>query len=145
MSNLARAIALASEAHVDQREKSGAPYIMHPLRLMLRMNTETEMIVAVLHDVIEDTPWTFDQLRAEGFSEQVIEALDCVTRRSSETYEEFVDRARDNAIARKVKLADLEDNMDLRRLPDLTPKSLDRMKKYHDAWLSLRAVERVTP
>jgi (p)ppGpp synthase/HD superfamily hydrolase len=145
MSNLARAIALAAEAHVDQREKSGAPYIMHPLRLMLRMNTETEMIVAVLHDVIEDTRWTFDLLRAEGFSEEILNALDCVTRRSSETYEEFVDRSRDNAIARKVKLADLEDNMDLRRLPDLTPKSLDRMKKYHDAWLSLRATERVSP
>ena len=145
MANLARAIALASQAHVEQREKSGAPYIMHPLRLMLRMETEAEMIVAILHDVVEDTPWTFDQLRNEGFSEEVIAALDCVTRRSTETYEQFVDRARDNAIARKVKLADLEDNMDLRRLPDLTPKSLDRMKKYHDAWLSLRAAERVSP
>lgn len=145
MANLARAIALASQAHVEQREKSGAPYIMHPLRLMLRMETEAEMIVAILHDVVEDTPWTFDQLRNEGFSEEVIAALDCVTRRSTETYEQFVDRARDNAIARKVKLADLEDNMDLRRLPDLTPKSLDRMKKYHDAWLSIRAAERVSP
>lgn len=145
MANLARAIALASEAHVDQREKSGAPYIMHPLRLMLRMHTEPEMIVAILHDVVEDTPWTLDRLRAEGFSEEVIQALDCVTRRSTETYEEFVDRARDNTIARKVKLADLEDNMDLRRLPDLTPKSLERMKKYHDAWLALRAAERVSP
>ena len=145
MANLARAIALASQAHVEQREKSGAPYIMHPLRLMLRMETEAEMIVAILHDVVEDTPWTFDQLRNEGFSEEVIAALDCVTRRSTETYEQFVDRARDNAIARKVKLADLEDNMDLRRLPDLTPKSLDRMTKYHDAWLSIRAAERVSP
>jgi len=145
MANLARAIALASEAHVEQREKSGAPYIMHPLRLMLRMQTEAEMIVAVLHDVVEDTPWTLDQLRAEGFPDEIIQAIDCVTRRLDETYEQFVDRARDNAIARKVKLADLEDNMDLRRLPDLTAKSLERMKEYHDAWLSLRAAERVSP
>jgi (p)ppGpp synthase/HD superfamily hydrolase len=145
MSTLARAIALASEAHLDQREKSGAPYILHPIRVMLRMDTEAEMMVAILHDVIEDTPWTFDQLRQEGFSEEVIEALDCVTRRSTETYAEFVDRARHNPLARKVKLADLEDNMDVRRLPDITAKSLDRLKKYHEAWLSLRATARVSP
>jgi len=145
MSNLARAISLAAAAHIDQREKSGAPYILHPVRLMLRMDTEAEMIVAVLHDVVEDTPWTFDQLRREGFSEEILAALDCVTRRSTETYAEFVDRARDNPLARKVKLADLEDNMDLRRLPEVTAKILDRMKMYHEAWLSLRSFERVSP
>jgi (p)ppGpp synthase/HD superfamily hydrolase len=145
MATLARAISLAAAAHVDQREKSGAPYILHPIRLMLRMDTEAEMIVAVLHDVVEDTPWTFDQLRTEGFSEEVLAALDCVTRRSHESYADFVERARHNSVARKVKLADLEDNMDLRRLPDITEKSLQQMKKYHDAWLSLGAGRRISP
>jgi (p)ppGpp synthase/HD superfamily hydrolase len=138
MSLLARAIAIAAQAHVDQREKSGAPYIMHPIRLMLRMNSETEMMVAILHDVVEDTPWTLDQLRQEGFPEEVLEAVDCVTRRSTETYAEFVERARYNPVARKVKVADLEDNMDIRRLPDVSDKSLERLKKYHEAWRSIR-------
>ena len=140
MSTLARAIAIAAQAHQEQREKSGAPYIMHPIRLMLRMNTETEMMVAILHDVVEDTPWTLEQLRQEGFSEEVVQAVDCVTRRSTETYSEFVDRARDNPVARKVKIADLEDNMDVRRLPDISDHSLERLKKYHEAWRSLRDV-----
>jgi (p)ppGpp synthase/HD superfamily hydrolase len=141
MSTLARAIALASEAHVDQREKSGAPYILHPIRVMLRMSTETEMIVAVLHDVVEDTPWTLEGLRGEGFSEEILAALDCVTRQPNETYAEFVERARDNLVARKVKLADLEDNMDVRRLPTITDKSLERLKRYHEAWRSLSTAE----
>ena len=141
MSTLARAIALAAQAHVEQREKSGAPYILHPIRLMLRMDSEPEMIVAVLHDVVEDTPWTLDQLRAEGFSEEVLAAVDCVTRRATETYAEFVERARHNPVARKVKLADLEDNMDVRRLPEVTDHALERLKKYHQAWLSLRTAE----
>jgi (p)ppGpp synthase/HD superfamily hydrolase len=141
MSTLARAIAIAAEAHVDQREKSGVPYILHPIRIMLRMSTEAEMMVAILHDVVEDTPWTLDQLRKEGFPEEVVEAVDCVTRRETESYVEFVERARYNPVARKVKLADLEDNMDIRRLPDVTEKSLDRLKKYHQAWRSLQKSE----
>ncbi|HEV2687243.1 MAG TPA: HD domain-containing protein [Bryobacteraceae bacterium] len=141
MSTLARAIAIAAQAHVDQREKSGAPYIMHPIRMMLRMDTDAEKMVAILHDVVEDTPWTLDQLRTEGFSEEVVEAVDCVTRRHTETYAEFVERARYNPVARKVKIADLEDNMDIRRLPNVSDKSLERLKKYHEAWRSLRDVQ----
>ncbi len=141
MSTLARAIALASEAHVDQREKSGSPYILHPIRVMLRMNTETEMIVAILHDVVEDTPWTLESLRKEGFSEETLAALDRVTRRPDENYAEFVERARDNPVARKVKLADLEDNMDVRRLPTITDRALERLKRYHEAWRSLNTAK----
>jgi (p)ppGpp synthase/HD superfamily hydrolase len=139
VSNLARAIALAAEAHVEQLDKSGAPYILHPIRMMLHMSSEAEMIVAILHDVVEDTPWTFDRLRAEGFSEEVIAALDGVTRRPEETYEEFVGRAETNPIARKVKLADLEDNMDLKRLGEsLSEHAVERLKRYHRAWQFLR-------
>jgi (p)ppGpp synthase/HD superfamily hydrolase len=139
VSNLARSIALAAEAHVEQLDKSGAPYILHPIRMMLHMSSEAEMIVAILHDVVEDTPWTFDRLRAEGFSEEVMAALDGVTRRPEETYGEFVARAKTNPIARRVKIADLEDNMDLKRLGEsLSEHAVDRLKRYHKAWQFLR-------
>src|SRR6185503_15040426 len=105
------AIRLAVEAPHGQRDKVGQPYILHPLRVMFRLTTEAEQIVGVLHDVVEDTKYTFDDLRRLGYSEQILEALDGVTRRESESYEEFVLRSKKNPIARKVKLADLDDNM----------------------------------
>ena len=97
-----------------------------------------EKIVAILHDVVEDTPWTLDALGVEGFPADLLEALDSVTRREDETYEQFVDRAAANPIGFSVKLADLEDNLDFRRLPALTPADHDRMERYHRAWLKLR-------
>ncbi|HEX6293200.1 MAG TPA: hypothetical protein VFZ66_28720 [Herpetosiphonaceae bacterium] len=133
MATLGRAIAIAAQAHQDQIDKAGAPYMLHPMRMLMRMSTETEMIVAVLHDLVEDTDWTFEQLREEGFAEEVIEALHCLTRQAHETYEAFIERASTNPIARSVKLADLEDNMDLRRIDTVTDKDLERLKKYHRA------------
>src|SRR5215469_14471918 len=115
MSNLERAIAIAVEAHKGQKDKSGAPYILHPLRVMGRVNSNVEKIVAILHDVVEDTKWTFDDLRREGFSESIIQSIDCVTKREGEAYEDFVKRSASNPLAKRVKIADLEDNMDLRR------------------------------
>jgi (p)ppGpp synthase/HD superfamily hydrolase len=138
MAMLGKAIAIAAQAHQDQYDKAGAPYILHPLRMMLRMSSETEMIAAVLHDVVEDTDWTLEQLRQAGFAEEVVQAVECVTHRDHETYDEFVARVRTNVIARKVKLADLEDNMDMRRLGTLTEKDTQRLHKYHRAWLALR-------
>jgi (p)ppGpp synthase/HD superfamily hydrolase len=137
MNLLEKAIGIAVEAHRGQVDKAGAPYILHPLRMMTKMSTENEMIVAILHDVVEDTPWTLDRLRQEGFPEVVITALDCVTRRPNETYEEFVTRAAANPMAKKVKRADLEDNMDLRRIEEITPKDLERIERYHRAWQAL--------
>ena len=137
MSHLERAIRLAVEAHQGQKDKAGVPYILHPLRVMFGMRAETEMMTAVLHDVIEDTEWTLDTLREEGFPEQVLEALDRLTRRDEESYEAFIDRVKDNPIARSVKLADLEDNMDIKRISNLTEKDSDRLAKYHRAWLTL--------
>jgi (p)ppGpp synthase/HD superfamily hydrolase len=134
MSTLARAIAVAAQAHVDQQDKSGAPYILHPLRMMLRMDTEAEMMVAVLHDVVEDTDWSIDKLRSTGFPEVVLTAVESVTHREGESYDDFVARAAANPIARKVKRADLEDNMDVRRIDDLADRDLERIKKYHRAW-----------
>src|SRR5262245_16241097 len=141
MATLGKAIAIAAQAHQDQYDKAGAPYILHPLRMMLRMSSETEMMAAILHDVVEDTDWTLDQLRQAGFPEEVVQAVECLTHRDREIYDEFIARVRTNAIASKVKLADLEDNMDMRRLRTLTEKDAERLYKYHRAWLALRQVE----
>jgi (p)ppGpp synthase/HD superfamily hydrolase len=137
MATLDRAILIAAQAHLGQRDKSGAPYILHPLRIMMRMESEAAMIAAALHDVVEDSDWTIEQLRGEGFSEEVLEALDCLTRRDGETYDEFVARAQANSIARQVKIADLEDNMNVKRLGEMTSKDLARIEKYHRAWRAL--------
>ena len=93
-----------------------------------------EQIVAVLHDVIEDTHWTSNDLRREGFPDDILQALDCVTERKGESYDDFLTRAASNPIARRVKLADLEDNMNVRDLPQVTPKDAQRLSKYIMAW-----------
>jgi (p)ppGpp synthase/HD superfamily hydrolase len=136
MSSLAIAIGVAVEAHKDQLDKSGQPYILHPLRVMFRCEGETARTVAILHDVIEDTTVTVDDLRNLGFSDEVLAALDCVTKREGESYADFVERTAANPIARQVKLADLEDNMDLRRLPsaDLSDRAVERLNRYIAAW-----------
>jgi (p)ppGpp synthase/HD superfamily hydrolase len=132
------AILLASEAHHGVMDKSGQPYILHPLRVMFQCETQAERIVAVLHDVVEDTDRTFDDLRNMGYSEEVLAALDCVTKRDGESYEQFVERAAANPIARRVKIADIEDNMDVRRLPNIGPKDWERTTKYLAAWKRLK-------
>lgn len=111
--NLTDAILIATRAHRTMVDRAGKPYILHPLRVMLRMDTETERIVAVLHDVVEDTWVTLDYLRHErGFSDEVIEALDALTRREGEPYFDYILRVKANPLATKVKLADLADNLD---------------------------------
>ena len=137
MATLERAIHLASEHHSGQVDKAGHPYILHPLRVMLQVKTVDERIVAVLHDTIEDTSLTLEDLQQEGFSAVVVEAIQCLTKKPHEPYEQFIDRIKDNALARRVKQADIRDNMDLSRLPAVTEKDLQRMKKYHIALKNL--------
>lgn len=134
--SLEDAIALAAEAHRGQVDRVGQPYVLHPLRVMLRLDSEEARIVGVLHDVIEDTPLTLDRLREAGYPEEVLRALDSVTRRDGERYEDYVERAAADPIGRQVKLADLEDNMDPRRLatpPHPTPEESARHAKYRAA------------
>jgi (p)ppGpp synthase/HD superfamily hydrolase len=138
MSTIERAIAIAAEAHTGQVDKAGEPYILHPLRVMLKMNTNAERIVAVLHDLIEDTNWTLDELRAEGFPEEIVAGVEAMTHGPNEAYEDYVLRAGRNAIARQVKLADLEDNSDLSRIPHPTEKDHARIEKYRRAFALLR-------
>lgn len=133
MSSLERAVAIAAEAHAGQLDKGGAPYVLHPLRLMLQMETVEERIVAVLHDVVEDSDWTLERLRGEGFSPAVVEGVGAVTRRENEEYEEFVLRAARNPIGRGVKLADLRDNCDLGRIASPSGKDHKRVAKYERA------------
>lgn len=131
MNTLERAIAIAAEAHAGQVDKAGAPYVLHPLRLMLRMSSIDERIVAVLHDVCEDCPeWTFDRLRKEGFPDHVIESLQSVTKRDGEDYDTFVRRAGANPIGRRVKRADMIDNMDLSRIAAPSEKDFQRSERY---------------
>lgn len=139
MSNLENAIELAVKAHRGQKnKKSGETYILHPLRVMMAMDTEEEQIVAVLHDVLEDTDTTEHDLFKIGFSDRVIEAIKSVTRRENESYMEFINRANENEIGRKVKIADLKDNMNWDRILEPTEKDVQRMQKYQKAYYELR-------
>ena len=136
---LERAIAIAEKQHAGQVDKAGRPYMEHPLRVMQAMSNDAERIVAILHDVIEDTDFSLDQLAAEGFPGYILEALDAVTRRDSETYEAFVARAATNPIGRRVKYADLQDNADLARIAAPTAADIARTEKYHRAMAQLGA------
>lgn len=139
MPTLEDAIALAVKVHRGQVDKYGRPYILHPLRVMFGLEGEVAQIVGVLHDVIEDSDVTFEDLRQMGYSEEVIEALDGVTRRHSESYEVFVERSLQHPLSRRVKQADLEDNMDLRRLDsELTERDFERLKRYRRAWQKIQ-------
>ncbi|MDM8356564.1 HD domain-containing protein [Pandoraea communis] len=133
MSTLERAIVIAAEAHAEVKDKGGSPYILHPLRVMALMDSDDARIVAVLHDVVEDSHWTLDALREEGFSEAVLAGIDAVTRRTGESYDDFVQRAGCDEIGRKVKIGDLLDNSDLSRIPTPTDRDRQRQAKYKRA------------
>ena len=138
MSTLERAIEIATKAHQGQFDKAGRDYIGHPLRVMEMGKAEEEKIVGVLHDVIEDTDWTFEKLAEEGFSQEIISALRCVTKLSeNENYDDFIDRVKKNPLAVAVKINDLTDNMDIRHLPYLSDKDVKRLKKYLKAYKRL--------
>ena len=137
MSDLQRAIEIAVSAHKGQLQKNGLPYVLHPLSLMQSVRSVNAKITAVLHDVVEDTAWTMEDLETEGFSQRVLAALDCLTHTPEESYEEYISKIRTNPLAREVKLADLQDNMNIRRIPELQPKDLKRLERYHQAWNTL--------
>nr|MBN2277438.1 GTP pyrophosphokinase [candidate division Zixibacteria bacterium] len=143
MSTLDKAILIAAQAHQGQIDAYGEPYILHPLRVMMRMSSEPEKIVAVLHDVIDKTDWTLQDFRIEGFSDEILEALDCLVKRSYETYEDFIKRTRVSSLAVRVKIADLEDNLDMTRLDDLTEEANNNLARMHRAWKELTGIKKV--
>ncbi|OTG65245.1 HD domain-containing protein [Acinetobacter silvestris] len=130
MSIIEKAIALAVQKHAGQVDKGNQPYILHPLRLMLKMKTPEQQIVAVLHDILEDTDTTVVDLISLGFSQEVIEAIQALTKKENESRIEAAYRAVKNPIARTVKLADITDNMDLTRIPHPSAKDLLRLEEY---------------
>ena len=136
--NLEKAIQIAVEAHAGTKDKGGKAYILHPISVMMRDETEEEKLVAILHDVVEDTDWNFDEVRKEGFSETVIEALETVTKYSEEEdYDDFIQRSLKNDIGRKVKIADLRENLDVTRIGELNEKDIERINKYKRALKTL--------
>ena len=135
---LAKAINLAMQAHEGQIDKAGMPYIGHVMRVMQAGRTMDEKIVGVLHDIVEDTTWTFEALLAEGFPAHIVDALRCVTKlHDNEPYEAFIERVKSNPLAVAVKINDLTDNMDIRRLADITDKDAIRLRKYLKAYREL--------
>ena len=128
-----QALKLCFEAHKDQVDKSGLPYVFHPFHLAEQMQDENTTIVALLHDVVEDTEYTLEDLRAMGFGDEVMEALSYMTHDPAVPYMEYVARIRENDIARRVKLADLRHNSDITRLDSIDQKALDRVAKYAQA------------
>lgn len=147
--NLEKAIKIAVEAHTGQVDKGGNPYILHPLRVMLSLNSEEERIVGVLHDVVEDCEgWTWERLREQGCSDEIIEALKSVSKTPEEEkqfkkmddpnekldhYLEFIKRAKFNKIGRNVKAADIKDNLDISRIDEITESDIDRLNRYKAA------------
>ena len=133
MSSLDKAILIACQAHTEQVDKAGQPYIMHPLRLILKFDNDIERIVAVLHDVIEDSNTTTDDLYHYGFCKEVIDAINCLSKRDDEAYDDFILRISKNSLAAKIKIEDLKDNLNLVRINCIGKKDLARVVKYHKA------------
>lgn len=128
------ALELAVEKHKNQTDKAGNPYILHPLHVMENVNSKEGKIVAILHDIIEDTDITEDYLFKIGLSKRIVDAVVALTRSKDMDYQEYIKNLSSNPLAKEVKLADLEHNMDLKRLPTLEEKDLERNRKYQIAY-----------
>jgi (p)ppGpp synthase/HD superfamily hydrolase len=139
--NINKALEIAIRAHSQQVDKADEEYILHPLRVMHQFDDKDLMIVSILHDVIEDSNFTLDDLADVGFSREILDAINCLTKRKNETYQSFIDRVKTNSLAVKVKIEDIKDNLDITRLPQpLSEIDLARLKKYHNALFSLLGV-----
>lgn len=128
-----KAINIAFQAHAGQKDRSGIPYIMHPVHLAEQMQNEDTCVVAMLHDVVEDTRVTFFDLEAAGFTETQLDAIRLLTHDASVPYLDYVRKLKENDIARTVKMADLMHNSDLSRLDSVSTKDLERNEKYKKA------------
>ena len=134
---LRQAINIAIKAHGKQLDRNGQPYIAHPFRVMESGQTLEEKIVGVLHDIIEDTYITLTDLSAEGFPDAIIDAVDALSKKEDEQYDHYIERVEKNDLAIRVKLNDLTDNMDIRRLTEISDDDIVRMHKYLKAYNQL--------
>ena len=139
---LAKAIKIALKAHAEQTDRAGMPYVGHVIRVMNAGRTEAEKIAGVLHDIVEDTDYTFERLSAEGFPGYIVNAVRCLTKLSeSEPYPKFIERVKTNELAIAVKINDLTDNMDVRRLNDISDADVKRLRKYLTAYKDLTSLK----
>lgn len=129
-----KAIMIATKVHAGQKDKAGAPYLLHVLRVMMSVEKMDERIVALLHDVVEDSETTIEELANEGFSKKILRAVELLTKTEHKTYEDYIQEIKRNELARVVKLADLKDNMNISRLKTLTENDKLRIKKYKAAY-----------
>lgn len=136
---LATAIALAAKAHEYQTDRGGHAYILHPLRMMMRLRTNDDelMAIAVLHDVLEDTDYDYEDLQTMGFSIRILDGVRALTRFETESYDQFIKRCAINPDAKLVKREDLRDNSDITRLKGLRQKDFERLEKYSRAFIYL--------
>jgi len=137
MNIIEKSLEIALKAYAGQTDKAGKTYILHPLRLMSKMDTDEEMSVALLHDVIEDSDITADDLLADGIPSTVVTAVQCLTKNKGENYEAFIIRVLENKLATKIKKVDIEDNINVLRLNSVGEKDLERIAKYHKAWRTI--------
>lgn len=128
--NTKKALELAFEKHKNQKDKSGIPYIYHPFYIATKMNNENEIVVALLHDVIEDTNTTINDLKNIGFNNDILDAVDCMTHYDGQDYHEYIKKLSKNPIALKVKIEDLKHNLDITRLTTITKEDEIRVKRY---------------
>lgn len=133
------ALKIAQKAHVGQLDKGGKPYINHPIAVSKMVNSEEEKIVALLHDTVEDSEITIKDIKQYGFSDNVVDAITSMTKRTGETYDEYIKRLSQNNLAIKVKLADLKHNSDISRIPEPTSRDYARVEKYKKIILKLKS------
>ena len=129
-----RAMKLMAEAHKDQLDHSGLPYMLHPFHVAEQMDDEDSTVVALLHDLVEDTDFDIKKIKQYGFTEAQVTAIETLTHDLSIPYEEYIEKIAENPLATKVKLKDLEHNMDLSRLNKVRPADLERIEKYQKAY-----------
>ena len=130
---IAKALEIALEAHKTQKDKGGTPYILHPLTVASKQETEIGIVVALLHDVVEDSAYTIEDLRAAGFPSEVCDAINLLTHKQGEDYFSYIHKIKTNEIAKSVKIQDLRHNSDTTRLSTVTVKDAKRVEKYQKA------------
>lgn len=138
---LEKALQIATEAHKGQKDKAGNDYISHPIRVSQHCINQKAKIVALLHDTLEDTSLTIKDLQNQGFDNEITEGVLSVTRLENESYANFIERVSRNTLGKEVKISDLEDNMDIRRLSQFTERDTKRCEKYLHAWRFLKGLE----
>lgn len=134
-----KALGIAYRAHYGQKDKGGKPYILHPINVALKTKTKDAFIAALLHDVMEDSDYTADDLLKAGIPDHIVDALRLLTHEKGTDYMVYVRGLKDNEIAREVKMADIKHNSDLSRIPHVTEKDLNRVKKYKAAMALLES------